>query len=59
VGRNRTLFSNEKKYNAYHWTDQHLNHNILKVYIFESGATDGHAWGATALAVATSIKLTN
>jgi hypothetical protein len=36
-----------------------FNHNILKVYIIESGATSGHKWGATAMAVAASIKLTN
>jgi hypothetical protein len=36
-----------------------FKYNILKGYIFEVGAADGHAWGAMAMAVATSIKLTN
>jgi hypothetical protein len=36
-----------------------FKYNILKVYIFVSGAADGHAWGSMAMAVAASIKLTN
>jgi hypothetical protein len=59
VGRNRTLFSNEKTNTTPTRDKSTFKYNILKGYIFVVGAADGHAWGSMALAVATSIKLTN
>jgi uncharacterized protein (DUF3084 family) len=49
VGRNRTLFSNEKTNTTPTRDKSTFKYNILKGYLFVVGAADGHAWGVNGL----------